>query len=243
MVTSDLSLPKANFLNNPKKVVTGISAKWIGESWPIVKPDIKTWILITLALFAWIFALGLIPYIGAAILSLFAPIMFGGLLLGIHRSATENIPLKLQTLWMGFDDKWLGLITLGAVSLFLSVISDWAFDYIEKDYLGLNLTGEVKVQDTIAYLIFTMIYVLVNTLITLAFYFAIPLVMFNDISAVDALKASLKGGLVNILPLFVYSLLISLLIILGILSLLLGLFISIPLLQVSTYLAYKDIYV
>lgn len=236
-------LPKANHLDRPRKVSISDSIAWLSNSWSLVKPDLKVWALILLALFIATLVLGFIPFMGAAIVSICAPIVFGGLLLGVHYSATSNIRLKFQNIWMGFDNKWLSLIIIGVIGLLVSLISGWIADYIGAHYLGLNLTGEIELQDIALYLLFGVISLFINILFSIAFFFAIPLIMFNDISAIAALKASIKGGLTNILPLLVYSILATLLVFLGALPMLLGLFIVIPMLEVSVYLAYKDVYV
>ena len=72
-------------------------------------------------------------------------------------------------------------------------------------------------------------------------YYA-ALVAIGDLNALDAMKLSFKGCLVNLLPLLIYVLAAIVLMVIGAIPLFLGLLVVLPMLTASNYAAYKDIY-
>ena len=57
-VTNDQNL---SLLPAPRSLPAGAGISWLSESWPMVKSNLGTWVLITLALFAIQFVLGIVP--------------------------------------------------------------------------------------------------------------------------------------------------------------------------------------
>jgi uncharacterized membrane protein len=78
--------------------------------------------------------------------------------------------------------------------------------------------------------------------IFMAFWFAPALVAISNMSPIDALAASFKGCLKNILPFLLYGIVFLVLFILGSIPLGLGLLVVLPLVFTSTYAAYRDIF-
>jgi uncharacterized membrane protein len=76
----------------------------------------------------------------------------------------------------------------------------------------------------------------------MAYLFAPTLVALNDMTAWEAMKASFMGCLKNMLPLFLYSLAATGLMIVGFIPVGLGLFVVSPILIAALYAAYRDIY-
>ena len=78
----------------------------------------------------------------------------------------------------------------------------------------------------------------------LAMYFA-PIICLNEknMDVFDSLKLSFKAGLSNIIPLLFYFIIMLALVILGVITLGLGLLIVIPMINISTYFIYKSILV
>jgi uncharacterized membrane protein len=78
--------------------------------------------------------------------------------------------------------------------------------------------------------------------LSMAFLFAIPLIVLRDSDVVPALKTSFFACLKNILPFLVWSLAMFGLYLLSILTLFLGLLLLFPVAMVSLYLAYRDVF-
>jgi hypothetical protein len=78
--------------------------------------------------------------------------------------------------------------------------------------------------------------------VVMAIWFAPALIILNDLPAVEAIKASFRACLRNIVPFLVYSVVGLLLAVLATLPLLLGWLVLAPVLITSTYCAYRDIF-
>ena len=83
---------------------------------------------------------------------------------------------------------------------------------------------------------------ILSILVGMLFFFATPLVALNQVPVFKALGMSFKGSLRNILPILIYGFIIMILIILGAIPLFLGLLIVIPMIYVSSYAAYRQVF-
>ena len=77
----------------------------------------------------------------------------------------------------------------------------------------------------------------------MAMWFAPALVLFNNMSAPDALKASFEACLKNAVPFGVFALIVMVLTVFSALSAGLGLFVLSPVLAGANYASYRDIFV
>src|SRR5699024_8206828 len=73
-------------------------------------------------------------------------------------------------------------------------------------------------------------------------WFAPALIMLNGVAPTEALKMSFVGCLRNILPMLIYGLICTILLIAGALPLFLGWLVVYPIFICSIYTAYRDIY-
>jgi uncharacterized membrane protein len=75
-----------------------------------------------------------------------------------------------------------------------------------------------------------------------AIWFAPALVVFHNLSALDAMRASLRGCLRNIVPFLLYGVLALVLAIVATVPALLGWLVLLPLIVTSLYVGYRDIF-
>jgi uncharacterized membrane protein len=78
--------------------------------------------------------------------------------------------------------------------------------------------------------------------VVMAVWFAAPLIVFHERSAVEAMKESFTGCLKNILPFLLYGVIAMLLGILASLPVGLGWLVLGPVIAASVYTSYRDIY-
>jgi uncharacterized membrane protein len=78
--------------------------------------------------------------------------------------------------------------------------------------------------------------------VVMAIWFAPPLVVFHDKSAVEAMQESFTGCLRNIVPFLLYGLVMLVLGVLAAIPFGLGWLVLGPVLAASLYTSYKDIY-
>lgn len=75
------------------------------------------------------------------------------------------------------------------------------------------------------------------------FYFAVPLIFLGQKGVVDAMKLSLDACLKNIIPFIVYTLVISLILVVAAIPLLLGWLFVMPILAGAYYVSFKQLFV
>ena len=139
----------------------------------------------------------------------------------------------------------LGLLYLGgiiAIVILLVVLVIFSFGgmaIIEQVNAGdlTVLTDNLKVVFLVA-LITVSLYVP----LLMAFWFAPALVILRNASAVDALKLSFNGCLLNIMPFLLYGIIGLVLTIVAVIPMGLGLLVLVPMVTASMYVACQDIF-
>ncbi|MBU0654677.1 MAG: hypothetical protein KJ914_06025 [Gammaproteobacteria bacterium] len=230
-------------LPEPRSLSAGAGISWLSESWPMVKSNLGTWVLITLALFAIQFVLGIVPVAGDIISSLIGPVFTGGILMGVKAIAGGDA-LRFDYLFEGFKQKFgslvgLGALTLGIMFLF-GIIIGGAFVGMNMDTMQPDMNPAELLSGANTGLIAVGMILLL--LVLMLFWFATQLVALNDVPVFQALSMSFKACLRNPLSLLVYSLAALALLILGAIPLLLGLLVVVPWFFSSMYVSYKQIF-
>ena len=182
--------------------------------------------------------LGLIPFVGPISSAILTPVFTGGLLMGI-RAAAAGEPLRFDTLFEGFKQNFAPLAGLGALTLAVSAV-------VMVVFAGLAYVmspSDLSTQPSNAVIGITMIVVaILGFAMAMLFIFATPLVALNNVPVFQSLSLSFKASLRNILPIIVYGLVIGLLAVVGMIPLLLGLLVVIPLFYVSSYVSYRQVF-
>ncbi|APV52342.1 hypothetical protein BWI17_07285 [Betaproteobacteria bacterium GR16-43] len=233
-----------------RKTEGGRGTAWFGEAWKIFMLSPGVWIGIFLIFMVMSFALGIIP-LGSLVSSVLYPVFAAGLMLGC-RDLEEGKPLEVAHLFAGFKKNTGNLALVGLISLaFMVVIFIIAGIFVA---FFLAATGVFAVLDQgdparmaavlIPVVLLTVLVALALALpVIMATWFAPALVIFHDMQPVDAMKASFSGCLRNIWPFIIYSLVGFLLLIVAVIPLGLGMLVMIPLIWISAYTAYRDIYI
>jgi uncharacterized membrane protein len=204
--------------------------------------------------FAITFAMGLIPLIGTlAGYTLFG--FFGGALMLAAHAQQNGRPLEVSDIFSGFKAPHITpLLTVGllymASWLALMILMGTLFIVVlgVSGAIGAILSGDtgalggLLVGAGLGAVLVVLIVMAVALPIFMAFWFAPALVAINNISPIDALVASFKGCLKNILPFLLYGVVFLVLFIVGSITLGLGLLVVLPLMFTSTYAAYRDIF-
>ena len=243
-VTPTFAEQELELLSEPRSLSAGAGVNWISAAWPLVKKDLGIWVLITLALMVIQLILAFIPFVGAVAGNVLTPVFTGGLLMGI-RAASAGEPLRFDALFEGFKHQFAPLAGLGALMLvvmfLLGVIASGIFyatmpapDVMQADPMA-GLSGSNLA-------IVGIVVGILSILVGMLFFFATPLVALNQVPVFKALGMSFKGSLRNILPILIYGFIIMILIILGAIPLFLGLLIVIPMIYVSSYAAYRQVF-
>lgn len=231
-------------LIEPRALSAGAGLSWLSDSWALVKSDLGIWVLITLALIAIQFVMGVVPVVGDIASSLIGPVLTGGVLMGV-RAIAAGERLRFDHLFAGFKENFMPLLGLGALTLGILIVFGII---IGGAFVGMNmdlLEGEMSRPEDLLNGVNTgliAVGVILLLLVMMLFWFTTQLVALNNVPVFQALVMSFKACLRNPLALIVYSLLVVVLLILGALPLLLGLLVVVPWLFTSMYVSYRQIF-
>ena len=242
---ADLVEESENEMVGPTGVSVGNSFSWLSKGWWHFKSSPLAWIGTMVVWFVISIVLSLIPVLGSIASVLIGPVIMAGFMYGCAEQ-DDGGDFSISHLFSGFSNN-VGQLMLVAVFYFVLLIAAVA---IMMGGVFMFAGGAMALQSPEAMesigggAIFGMVLLalLVMLPVMMSYIFAPALVMLDDLSAFDAMKYSFSGCLKNILPLFVYTLVAFILIIVASIPFGLGLLVVFPMLTASLYAAYRDIY-
>jgi hypothetical protein len=241
------SLPDGDFLPDGRGVPAGNGWQWIADAWAFTAEQRWTFIGIFLLLVLIQIAANFIPLIGALAVSLFSPVLLGGFLLGCD-AVRRGEAIEVGHLFAGFQRHSGKLVGLGAISIAFGLVAGVVFILIVgTSFLPMMLGGAEPAPEQVLDMLLPMLLAVLVIMalsipLTMAMLFAVPLIVFNDADIGSALKTSFGACLKNILPFLVWSVAIFILAIVASIPMFLGWLLLGPVLMVSLYLAYRDIF-
>ncbi|HEY0974027.1 MAG TPA: BPSS1780 family membrane protein [Solimonas sp.] len=229
-----------------RRVSAGNGLDWITAGFGLFKQAPLLWIAL---LVLWVIGAGLVsilPFIGSVIVNMTTAAVIGGLLLGAH-GQRQGQPLKLETLWAGFQQPHLHpLILLGIAYLVIGVIMGVVVGGLFLASFGsafIGGSGEINaVSFSIGGLITGIVVLALIAVFSMATWFAPGLIVFAGVAPIDALKQSFAAALANIGALAVYGLLSIVIVIVASIPFGLGLFVAVPVLVIALYCSYDDVF-
>ena len=235
-----------NFLPEGQRVPAGNGWTWITDAWAFMGLQRGTFIGIFVVYCLLMLGVSVVPFGGSLAAALFGPVLNAGILLGCD-ALRRGEPLEVSHLFAGFKSRVGPLIGLGAVSLgagvviFLIILAIFG-----AAYFGLMAGNEPGPENVPVLLMMAVLAVLIIMALSvplyMAIFFAPALIVFHDFKLGDALKASFFACLRNMLPFLVWGVAALLLAIPATLLLGLGWLLLGPVLMVSLYMSYRDIF-
>ena len=219
-----------------------------GNAWNLVTN--KFWMYIGVGIITLIL-IGLIPI---ANIFLIGPALGGFYYLALRDMRGE--PVEFGMMFKGFE-KFVPLMVAGIVQSIPGIIyqaiqytsdisriaeavpdAGRSGDFFQSDASGAALAGGVTLLTVMVVVGFGLL----ATAWSLAFAFAIPLLIENDISIGDALKTSINAAVENIGGLALLVLIECGVAILGVLAFCVGIFVAIPVVYVAKVFAYRMVF-
>jgi hypothetical protein len=218
-----------------RRVEAGQGVAWISEAWTLFKQAPAIWvILLVLCLLATV-VVSMVPVLGDLVMSLAFPIIIGGLLLAAHRQQ-QGQPVKIEALWSCFSAPHLTpLLVLGLIYLAAGVV----LGLIGGLLLATGLVGIMAGGGDLSGASFGFGSI---CLLSLATWFAPALIVFAGKAPLDAIKLSFAAGLANLGALAIYGLISLMIVMVAMIPFGLGLLIAVPLLTLSAYTSYRDVF-
>jgi len=227
----------------PQTVNPGQGVDWLAAGWRMFLKSPAIWVVGTIIFFIITLILELVPFLGSFLFSLIAPVLVAGYLY-VAKELDEGRAPGVIDFFQGFQDNkaLTPLLTIGAISVITALAITILFAILIGGSIDRVLTGDVPPVDLGLLGLGLVLTVIFLGILGMAMFFAIPLVMFSKAPAIPALQSSLWATLHNVLPLTVFSLLATVLMILAAIPFGLGFLILIPMMFGAQYHAYKSIY-
>jgi len=244
---ADEPVPQGEYVPGGKGVPAARGWNWIADGWALFKTAPGTWIGIILVFAVIFIAMALVPFVGPIAQNLLMPVFMGGIVAGC-RAIDDGSGLQFNHLFEGFKARFGTLVAVGALYLagFIAVLVVVML-ITGASVFAIFLAGggqdpNMGAGAALGIVLAVLIVIALTLPLVMAIWFAPALVMFHDLGAVEAMKASFTGCLRNIVPFLVYGLIGMLLAVVASIPLMLGWLALGPVFAASVYTAYRDIY-
>jgi uncharacterized membrane protein len=229
-------------------VDAGRAIAWLTEGWKSFMAAPAVWVGITVVLVVIVALMSMVPVVGGLAQAFLFPVFIGGLMMGC-RAQEAGEPLAFETLFAGFRRGTNGLLTVGIISfagtaaiVLVLVLVGGGGVAVGALLGGADGFGAGATVALGSLLIASLLALALLVPLTMAVWFAPPLVALGGQSAGVALRASFTACLKNWLPFLVYGVLTFVLMFIAVLPVGLGLLVLIPVLVGSLHASYKDIF-
>ena len=241
---ADDTTGQGNFLPTGQTVPTGNGWTWITQAWSIFRAAAGTWIGIVLVLAVILIVLAILPLVGPLASFVLGPVFTGGLMLA-SRNAEEG-RMEFADAFAGFKHRFGTLVAIG-VAYLLGMLAIVFLTTIVTGVGMFSVMGGAVPPDQLASVTITMALALLIMFglmlpLVMAIWFAPALVVFHEMGAGEAMKASFFGSLKNMLPFLLYGIVLFIGSVLASIPLLLGWLVLGPVIVASIYTSYRDIY-
>ena len=222
--------------------------KWLADGFSMFRRSPVIWIALLFIYLLIGMLLSSVKLIGPIVLNLLAPVFVAGFMIGC-RALEKGEELEIAHLFAGFKHHTAQLITVGGIYLAGAiVVVGIIFAGTDQSVLQAMVSGEKLSQEQAAAVLndgflLTMLGGMALMLpLIMAYWFAPVLVVFHELSGLQAMKQSFFACLRNLWPFFIYSLVATILLVLAALPLFLGMLVMIPTMIASLYASYRDIF-
>jgi uncharacterized membrane protein len=233
-----------------RSVAPGRGWQWIVAAFQLFRKNPLIWVVLNMALTLIGVGLSLLPVIGAYVLYLLTPVFLGGIM-AAAKDLEAGQDIEIAHLFRGFHHNAAHLVTVGGVYLVGQVVISGVMltvggpEFQEAVTAGIGaldastLTPEGTRRVLQAMLVGTALFVP----LAMAVWFAPALVILDDQPGFQALWTSLLGCLRNAMPLLLYSIVSSVLLLFAVIPFGLGLILWIPVMLLTIYTSYRDVFV
>ncbi len=229
-------------------VDAGRGTGWVIEGFAFFQKDWLSWVGLTVLLIVLSMVSSAIPGVNI-LMPIITPIIIAGLMLGCHEQ-DQGGEISIATIFAGFSNNagqlalvgvfyFLANLAIIIVMIILMIIVLGGFDGLSQ--LSVE-DPDLIIRNIFKILLVVLIALTMSLPVVMAMWFAPALIVFHEVTAVQAISLSVKGCLINVLPFLIYGIVIMVLMILATIPFMLGWFVLLPIMISSVYASYKDIY-
>ena len=226
------------------EVAASRGASWLAEAFHLFRRKPMAWIGMCLGWIVITFGLILVPIIGGVVANFLQPVFFASFAIAAYRQ-TQGEDIVMGDLFTGFRRNLRSLVNLGAL-LLIAEIAIFALMAL----LGLPMAGAGDGSFTMADYVQVLkgkewilaVGFLLTVIVKGALWFAPPLIAFHGMATGHAIRWSAYAALANLGAMMVYGAVLLAIFFLGLLPWALGLVVVIPVMAISTFIGYRDVF-
>ena len=219
-------------------------ASWLFEGFGLFRKAPVAWVGLTSGWIIITFGLILVPLIGGVIANFLQPVFFASFAVAALRQAAGE-PVVMGDLFLGFRRNLRALVNLGAILLIVEI---GIFALMAALGLPMGAAGD-KTFTMAEYLqllkgkewILVVGFVL-TVAVKGALWFAPPLIALHDMPMSHAMRWSVYAALANLGAMILYGVVLFGLFFAALIPWGLGLLVVIPMMVISTYIGYRDVF-
>jgi len=224
---------------------SGRGAGWIGDAWRLLRAQPGMWAAALILLFIAYIVLSMIPLVNFFLQALL-PFVNAGIAAAADQQRRTGT-FELGALLVGFKKRPVSLLAVGGTVILAGVVFMGVIAiFIGTEVFGMMLRGGQADPSLFLSARFWMAFLVgiaFTVPVSVATYLAPQLIVFHDQPALTAMKMSLVACFKNILPGIVFFLCSIVLLVVSMIPLFLGLLIAIPIMVITNYTVYRDIFV
>ena len=234
------------FIPNGRSLPAGRGAGWIGDAWRLLKAQPGKWAVAMVLLLVFYIVISILPLVNL-FSSFVGPFVTAGIALAADEQRRKGT-FEIGTLLDGFKRNPGSLLAVAGVLLLMVIVIALVIMLTIGGTVATQLFMGKQVEAAAAlmapgYLLMVLVCLALALPVIAATYMAPALIVLHDQPAMTAMKMSLIGGVKNILPGIVFGLCALGLTILASIPLGLGLLIVLPLMFITNYTVYRDIFI
>ena len=226
----------------PHKADAGRGLAWLAEGWALFRQAPGIWIAISLIAIVVFLVLAFIPILGQLGSTLLSILFAGGIMLGC-RDLDRGRELTVGHLFAGMQSHLSPLLVIGALYLAAVFVLFLIATLVGGGSFAAVMSGAANAGTAVmSVLMVGLILAALLVPVAMAMWFAPALATLNGVPAVEAMQASFRGCLRNLLPFIVYGIVLFILAMLASIPFGLGWLLLLPVMAGSVYAGYKDIF-
>jgi uncharacterized membrane protein len=185
----------------------------------------------------------MVPLVGSFLSSIGNYVLIAGLMKGCQ-AVHDGHKFEVKYLFAGFAVHLPKLIFLSVITTVISALVIWIT--VGPTYLNVVMSDSGTLPPGTNIMELSLSFLIAMALLIplmMALWFAPVLIVLQNLSVLEALRMSFKGCFINTLPFLIYGLITLPLFIMGVLTLGLGLLVVMPIIFISIFVSYRQIFI
>jgi len=231
-----------------RAVDAGRGVNWWTDAWALFAKNAAMWIALALIMIIIFVVLAFIPIVGALANVLLVPVFLAGWMMAAQKSEAGGT-LEVGDLFAAFkSDKLTPLLVLGAILLVAAIVIGVVIGMMGLGAVFGMATGGARRSMGGMFaamgvgLLAALVGLLFGFVVGMATWFAPALVALRNVAPIEAMKLSFAASLKNIVPFLLWFVIYVVASIVASIPLGLGWIVLAPVLMLTIYLSYKDVF-